>query len=81
MQMDDLLTILIAYLLDCKVRQLSPKTIQSYNEVLSAFVVGFSPGLPGPQELRAYLSELSETRKPGGVHLVYRYVRALLLWW
>jgi integrase/recombinase XerC/integrase/recombinase XerD len=70
-----------AYILDCKVRGLSTKTMQSYTEVLQQFVDVYGP-TPiqniQPSIIREYLLTRDTA---GGRHLVYRYLRAMLLFW
>ena len=70
-----------AYVLDCKVRGLSTKTMQSYGEVLTQFVDVY-----GPQPIQdikpSIIREYLLTRQTqGGRHLVYRYLRAMFLFW
>jgi site-specific recombinase XerD len=76
------------FLRDCRVRDLSPFTIEYYRAQLAAFetfarahnviqVPEISADL-----IRSYLLELEATgHNPGGRHAKYRAVRAFLLWW
>ena len=83
--MDNLIAdVCSAIILNCKVRRLAPKTVSSYSETLSHFVAWCGPILISeliPSKLRENILELQQRPTAGGVHLVYRYVRPLLLWW
>lgn len=76
------------FLRDCRVRELSPFTIQYYRAELATFEkfaraqnVTQVPEIT-PDLLREYLLELEATgHNPGGRHAKYRAVRAFLLWW
>jgi len=75
------------FLMDRTTRGLSPRTIESYKENLKLFfqyldqqgVVSINDITP--EVLRMYLLELSTHRNKGGVHIVYRCIRAYLNWW
>jgi site-specific recombinase XerD len=76
------------FLRDCRVKELSPFTIQYYRAELATFEkfaraqnVTQVPEIT-PDLLREYLLELEATgHNPGGRHAKYRAVRAFLLWW
>ena len=76
--------VLQSYLVDCQVRQLSTRTVQSYKEILEQFIAWTGP-IPirevDADTLRTYILELSDRLTPGGVHLHYRYLRTWLLWY
>lgn len=75
-----------SFLRDCRVRELSPFTIQYYRAELATFEkfaraqnVTQVPEIT-PDLLREYLLELEATgHNPGGRHAKYRAVRAFLL--
>ena len=76
-------SVLNSYLLDCKVRQLSLKTIQSYREVLTQFTDWCGPITMDdvtPDLLRKYIVE-QDHRTDGGKFLIYRYLRTFFNWW
>ncbi len=76
------------FLRDCRVRDLSPFTIEYYRAQLAAFerfaasqAVSQVPQITA-DVLRAYLLQLEATgHNPGGRHAKYRAVRAFLNWW
>lgn len=75
------------FLLDCRVRGLSQKTIAFYDEGLRGFAQFCESRAiqrvtqVTPDELRLYLLHLQERgRNAGGVHAAYRAVRAFLNW-
>ncbi|MHB0858595.1 MAG: tyrosine-type recombinase/integrase [Anaerolineae bacterium] len=76
-----------AFLIDRQARGLSPRTIDYYAEklgLLSRFLTeqGISTveAISAPL-LRRYLLQLSRTHKPGGVHAIYRALKAFLRWY
>lgn len=75
-----------SFLLDRRARALSPRTLDWYREKLASLsayaarqgvdsLLGLTPHL-----VRAYLLEAAETHSPGGVHGLYRALRALVRW-
>ena len=86
-KVEGLKTWIEAFLRDCRVRELSPFTIEFYRSQLAAFerfarahavtqVTQITPDL-----IRAYLLQLAATgHNPGGRHAKYRAVRAFLNW-
>jgi len=81
--MEHLSTVLQSYLLDCKVRQLSPKTITAYRETLDQFTdwTGYIPmNDVTPDLLRRYMVRQGH-RSTGGRFFVYRTIRTFFLWW
>ena len=73
-----------AFLVDRQARQLSPRTIEWYEEKLGAFAdyadrIGLNSLFDlTPSLVRRYLVELAESHNPGGVHGFYRALRALV---
>ena len=74
------------FLLDRRARGLSPRTVDWYAEKLRAFQsfaarqgVGSLLDLTA-QAVRQYLLEAAESHNPGGVHGLYRALRALVRW-
>jgi site-specific recombinase XerD len=72
-----------AFILDRKAQNLSPGTIQFYRVKLKLFTDYCDIAMTDitSSELRNFILHLSETHKPGGVHCVYRAVRAFLSWY
>lgn len=75
-----------AFLLDCRARQLSPRTLESYSSELSAFQsflasqkIRLADQITA-DHIRLYLASLSPRRNPGGVHIAYRVIKTLLRW-
>jgi integrase/recombinase XerD len=76
------------FLRDCRVRDLSPFTVEYYRAQLADFQrfaashnVSQVPQITADL-MRAYLLQLEDTgHNPGGRHAKYRAVRAFLLWW
>jgi len=75
------------FLTDRRARGLSPRTIGFYEEKLGIVArhlkeVGITSVREiGPTTVRQLLLGLSETHNAGGVHAVYRSLRAFLNWW
>jgi len=76
-----------AFLIDRQARGLSPRTIEFYEDKLD-IVLGHlaRQGVDQvtqirPIHVRAMLVQLRETHRPGGVHAIYRALRAFLRWW
>lgn len=75
------------FLIDCEMRRLSPNTLRSYRNELSAMQVWLDlQGVVSMDELsadvlRKYLLHLSERRNPGGQFAAYRVIRTLTFWW
>jgi len=75
------------FLLDRRARQLSPRTIAWYDEKLRLFArFAVDQGVATLQELtpglvRRYLLDLADTHNPGGVHGMFRALRALVNWY
>ena len=75
------------FLIDRQARGLSPNTVAWYNEKLRiAQDIFASYGIEQvkdirPTTVRQLLLELSETHNQGGVHGIYRALRAWLNWW
>lgn len=83
-----LLTWLEAFILDRKVRGLSAETIKWYKKKLTPFArwcddqVVTQVDQITPDVLRRYLVVLEERgHNPGGIHSIYRAIRAFLRWW
>lgn len=75
-----------AYLIDCEARNLSPMTIESYEQevrhlrdYLAEQGVTTIPEITA-RHLRNYLLKLGETRNPGGQHVSYRSFKTFLRW-
>lgn len=85
---DDIFTWLEAFLLDKKVMNLSPATVQFYEDMLKQFFA-FCDGQAitritdiTPDNLRRYMLFLAEqNHNPGGIHAAYRAVKVFLNWW
>ena len=75
-----------AFLLDRRARGLSPRTVGWYAEKLTALqAFAARQGVHSlldltPQMVRRYLLEAAECHNPGGVHGLYRALRALVRW-
>jgi integrase/recombinase XerD len=76
-----------SFLVDRQARGLSPRSVAFYREELTSLVL-YLEGIGREaieevtaEELRSFLVRESSTRRPGGVHALYRAVRAFLLWW
>ena len=75
-----------AFLLDRRARALSPRTVGWYSEKLHAFLAFANRQRINsvldltPQSVRQYLLESGEIHNPGGVHGLYRALRALVRW-
>ena len=75
------------YILDCRARNLSPKTTTLYSSELLGFATHLTArGVDTtetvtPRHIRAYLVELSTRRKPAGVHCAYRIIKTFLRWY
>ena len=74
------------FLLDLGAANRTPRTISYYQQKLTPFLdwlqgqnVRESSGIT-PAHVRTYLTELSKSHTPGGVHAHYRAVRAFLRW-
>jgi site-specific recombinase XerD len=88
MQADRLSDWAAAFLLDCRTRNLSPKTVEFYRWCLTGFVT-FAEEQAAPRVLditpalvRLWLDALEgRGRNPGGRHAEYRALRAFLRWW
>jgi hypothetical protein len=81
-------TLAESFKLDAKARNLAKKTIEFYDSLLNAFVewcaamAVISVDQLTPETMRLYLVKLSEDGKSdGGVHAVYRTLRAFLNWY
>ena len=83
----DLRYMIQAFLRDCRVRELSPFTLEFYRAGLANFekfckdanlhlIQDITPDL-----IRTWLLQLRETHNPGGVAARYRALRAFLNWW
>jgi site-specific recombinase XerD len=75
-----------SFLTDCKVRNLSPRTIKFYRDYL-LFLLTFADAqsVSTIQDvdaafLRCYILMFSEQHNPGGVHAAFRSIRAFLFW-
>jgi integrase/recombinase XerD len=89
--MNDLRYMIQAFLRDCRVRELSPHTVEYYRAGLANFShwwEKFSFSQPEkmvtditPDLIRTWLLQLRETHNPGGVHAKFRALRAFLNWW
>lgn len=76
-----------AFLVDREARGLSPRTVSFYREklgLLAAYLLEHGiadvPQIT-PDILRCYLLDLGRTHNAGGVHAIYRAIRAFLRWW
>jgi site-specific recombinase XerD len=75
------------FLIDRQARGLSPKTVAWYSEKLAIALSFFSShGVDQTIDMRAthvrgFLIELGLTHNPGGVHGIYRALKAFLNWW
>ena len=75
------------FVLERHSRGLSKNTIEFYIVKLGYFCnyldgIGVEQiGEISPEVIRQYLVHLSHTHNPGGVHSIYRAIRALLNWW
>jgi hypothetical protein len=76
-----------AFLVDRQARGLSPQTVGFYRKKLGLFLASMeAQGAQTveqvtPERLRLFLLHEAEGRTPGGVHSLYRSVRAFLRWW
>ncbi|TEU15571.1 MAG: hypothetical protein E3J25_03670, partial [Anaerolineales bacterium] len=76
-----------AFLIDRRARALSPRTIDYYDEKLTLFRAYLqAQGIRAVESItapivRRFMLELSKTHNPGGVHAVYRAVKAFLRWY
>jgi integrase/recombinase XerD len=77
-----------AWLIDCKVRNLSGRTIDFYREKVGKFIaycegqVISTVGEITPDLIRRYLLYLGEGgHNPGGIHAHYRTIRVFLKWY
>ena len=76
-----------AFLIDRQARQLSPRTIEWYEEKLGTFAdFADRMGLNSlfdltPSLVCRYLVDLADSHHPGGVHGFYRALRALVNWY
>jgi integrase/recombinase XerD len=75
------------WLIDAKIRNLSPRSIAFYRQKIDNFL-GFCDTRQisrisqiTPNELRLYVLHLQESHNPGGVHAHYRTVRTFLNFW
>ena len=75
-----------AWLIDCKVRNLSARTLDFYQEKIRKFIAYCDSQVIGqvgqitPDLVRRYLLHLGESgHKPGGIHAHYRTIRVLLM--
>lgn len=73
-----------SYLLDCRVRNLAPGTVELYERHLDDFTTWID-NKPTREvttkDLRRYLLRLrQEGHNPGGVHLIYRTLKTFLRW-
>ena len=79
--------IVSGFLVDCRARRLSPKTIRAYSQELRYFCDWLDgQGVVELEELaaedvRLYLVQLSERRNPGGCHIAYRVIKTFTYWW
>ncbi len=75
-----------SFLTNCKVRNLSPRTIEFYKDYLSSFLTyAEAQSVSNIQDadadfIRSYILMYSEEHNPGGVHAAFRSVRAFLFW-
>jgi integrase/recombinase XerD len=78
---------LIAFLVDRQARQLSPRTIQFYEDELHWFLKFCQSENDSTMEvidaplIRNYLIHLSYRRNKGGIHAAFRAIKAFLNWW
>jgi len=76
-----------AFLIDRRARSLSPRTIDYYDGKLTLFRAYLqAQGIRAVESVtapivRRFMLELSKTHNPGGVHAVYRAVKAFLRWY
>ncbi len=72
-----------AFLLDRKARNLAPGTLHYYQEKLHHFesFCNKHPSEITPSDLRLFLLHLQENHTSGGIHCIFRAVRAFLLWY
>ena len=76
-----------AFLIDRRARALSPRTIDYYAQKLTPFRVYLqAQGITAVESItapivRRFLLQLSETHNAGGMHAVYRAVKAFLRWY
>src|SRR5690242_9870629 len=75
-----------SFLTDCKVRNLSPRTIKFYRDYLLSFLTfAQAQSVSNIHDadadfLRSYILMFSEQHNPGGVHAAFRSIRAFLFW-
>ena len=75
-----------SFLTDCKVRNLSPRTIKFYRDyLLSLLTFAQAQSVSNIHDadadfLRSYILMFSEQHNPGGVHAAFRSIRAFLFW-
>lgn len=75
------------YLVDCQARDLSKNTIIYYRHALECFTAFlearqvYEVNKITANDIRAYLICLGEKRSRGGVHAVFRAIRAFCYWW
>jgi len=75
-----------AFLMDCKARNLSKRTIEFYRDYLTSFANYAQAqsisnlGEIDPDFVRSYILMFGEGHNPGGVHAAYRSLRAFLYW-
>ena len=76
-----------AFLLDCRARRLSPRTVERYREELLPWTAWLRQQAVQsvydltPSHLRSYIEHLAETRNPGGQHIAFRVLRTFLRWY
>jgi len=76
-----------AFIIDRQARQLSPRSIQFYQNELDWFLAWCAPQRIStmtaitPDLLRQYLIDLATHRNPQGVHASYRALKAFLNWY